>query len=264
MGLFDLNAYCMGHISGNGIDSGVNERILSFPKTFTAEAEALGGIITKTASGFPAVEYLFSEPDALLHLPSLEKCKPLTSILEELESVLKEKKDKTVLLKVNGPYSVLASLIEPKLLYRWLTKHAEAIHKALKTITAGLAAYIIEAFSRGAKIVSLADPYANVTVLGERHYREFAAQYLVSLLGIIRSTPVSNGSRSAIQLIHLCPHNSIPLVQFGYMQTKRTGITRSAYIDALLDFSLHDGLTILGDQCIYGVNTEILTVLTFY
>jgi hypothetical protein len=32
MGPFDLNAYCMGHISGNGIDSGVNERILSFLK----------------------------------------------------------------------------------------------------------------------------------------------------------------------------------------------------------------------------------------
>jgi hypothetical protein len=246
----DLNAYCTGHVTGLF----THEKIISCPHNFVTEAQALGAIIHKTANGFETAQYLFNDPGDLYTIPFLADTEPVYRVLEQIRQAASQRK--TILLKVNGPYSILASLVEPKSFYRWFVKSKAALHDALDTVAEGLAEYICGAVLEGVTIISLADPYANLQILGEKRYREFAAAYLMGLLKSVGGKSVR---------LHLCPHNSVPLVQFGYIEAKDIPITQNSYLDALAEEVLFSpGLTITGNQCIYSENTGKMTLFSLF
>jgi uroporphyrinogen-III decarboxylase len=249
----DPNAYCSGHISGQGD----NPHIAAFPEGFVTEAQALGAGIRRTANGFASAEYLFSDPGELETLPLIHEQPPIRQVLEQIG---KAPGGKTRLLKANGPYSILASLVEPKLFYRWLAKNPSAIHAALARITRGSGEYIRQAFDKGVKILSLADPFANPAILGERRYREFAATYLLRLLGELLHEQRHEG-----RLIHLCPHNSLALERFGLLKSETIpldGKAGASYTALLLSYDAGSRTTLLGNQCIYAVGAKELIRLT--
>ncbi|MDR2394854.1 MAG: hypothetical protein LBD93_11975 [Treponema sp.] len=241
---FDLNALCMGHITGNT----AHNNIIAFPDDFTTEAKALGAEYETTANGFAVIRPLFTEPDALYTIPSFGESAVIKNVVDKIGGASKEKK---VLLKLNGPYSVLASLVKPELFYRWCAKHREAIHSALDSITASMEHYLNASIDSGAGIVSLADPYAKVSILGEKRYREFAATYLLKLLRSV------DGKKP---VIHLCPHSSTPLVQFGYFEVKEIPTSGDSYLDTLIH---RKGPLLLGNRCIYSGKIESLTSLIY-
>jgi uroporphyrinogen-III decarboxylase len=247
---FDLNAYCSGHITGLN----THPDIIAFPDNFITEALALGAKTEKTANGFETPHYLFSDPDKLLNLPLMDEQPPIIHLLEMIEKTLPEINSlgKTILLKANGPYSILASLVSPPLFYRWLAKNKVQVHAALERISTGLAAYILKAVSKGVKILSIADPYANPDILGEKHYREFAAFYLVKLLKEIIS-------KAPGLIIHLCPHNSLILEKYGFLKSRAEYIEAESYIDLLI--TLTNNSTLLGHQCIYAERPRELILL---
>ncbi|AEF81003.1 uroporphyrinogen decarboxylase family protein [Leadbettera azotonutricia] len=256
--IFDLNAYCSGHITGsrNPTDLDTHSGIDAFPYNFVTEALALGATTEKTAGGFETLQYLFSDPDDLLNLPLMDEQPPVIHLLEMIE---KAPPEKIILLKVNGPYSILASLISPHLFYRWLAKNKVQVHAALERINTGLVSYILKAAAKGVKILSLADPYANPEILGEKHYREFAASYLVKLL-----KEITNKTPGLV--IHLCPHNSLILEKYGFLksraeytaavppvQTKTEALASDeSYINLLIALTLLKNSVLLGHQCIYS------------
>jgi hypothetical protein len=155
------------------------------------------------------------------------------------------------MLKLNGPYSILASLVRPELFYRWLSKYREAIHCALDSIAASLKTCFDKLIDAGAGLVSIADPYANVSILGEKRYREFSA---IPLLRFLR------GISEKKAVVHLCPHSSIPLVRFDYFETKDTPVNTALYLDALARLN---GPLLLGNRCIYSGKTDSITRLSF-
>jgi uroporphyrinogen-III decarboxylase len=234
---FDLNALCVGHITGNT----ANNNIIAFPDNFTTEAKALGAETETTANGFEVIRPLFTEPDMLFNVPSFGESELIKAVVEKIRAASNAAaKEKKVLLKMNGPYSVLASLVKPELFYRWCAKHRHAIHAALDSITASLETYLDSSIDSGADIVSLADPYAKVSILGEKRYREFTAAYLLRLL---------RGIKGKKAVVHLCPHTSIPLVQFGYFKVKEIPVKSDSYLDALMH---RKGPLLLGNRCVYS------------
>jgi uroporphyrinogen-III decarboxylase len=249
----DLNARCAGHLSG-GFS---NDSIAAFPQSFVTEAEALGAAVHRTSVGFETVRCFLEEPEALFSLPRLSEAEPVRRVLEQMRGA---PKDKILLLKANGPYSILASLIDPKHFYRWLVKHRAGIHRALDQITGGLTEYLCAAIGCGASIISLADPYASPRILGEKRYREFAAAPLVTLMKNV-AAKTGGAAEKPDAVIHLCPHNSVPLTQLGYTGVRNIPVRRGSYIDALIRHpGFPPGLAILGDQCIYAQNTEKLVI----
>jgi uroporphyrinogen-III decarboxylase len=262
---FDPNAYCPGHITGRDI----NTNITAFPQNFFTEAESLGAEINKTKGGFETVRILFNEPGELYQLPNLACGEKAKEIIRRIKETLKPADDdltralkkKTVLLKVNGPYSILASLIDPRLFYRWLSKERGAVHAALEKITTGLGEYIQKAVNAGAEIISLADPYANVKILGEKYFLEFAARHLLDLLNFISSAFNSAEPEKKVKM-HICPHNSVPLIKLGRLKKKEIPVEYVSYISALLDWPhFRKGLTITGEECIYSRNIRKLSLL---
>ncbi|MDR1252891.1 MAG: hypothetical protein LBK62_12130 [Treponema sp.] len=241
---FDLNALCVGHITGNT----ANNNIIAFPDNFTTEAKALGAECETTANGFEVIRPLFTEPDMLSNVPAFGESELIKAVIGKISAA---SKGKQVLLKLNGPYSVLASLVKPELFYRWCAKHRDTIHAALDSITASLETYLDRSIDSGASIVSLADPYAKVSILGEKRYREFVAAYLLRLLHIIKGEEA---------VIHLCPHSSIPLVQFGYFKVKEIPVKSDSYLDILIH---RKGPLLLGNRCIYSEKIESISSLIY-
>jgi uroporphyrinogen-III decarboxylase len=254
---FDPNAYCSGHITGQGD----NPAIAAFPDNFVTEALALGAELTQTANGFVTAAPLFKDPQSIANIPNLEEQPPVLRVLDQIKNC---PPGKTRLLKANGPYSILASLVDPALFYRWLTKNPAQIHSGLEKITTSLAAYIRKAFALGVEILSLADPYANPDILGNRRCRKFACVYLVKLL-----REITEGQDGKHHAIHLCPHNSFTLEQFGLLASKTrgqetTGETRDeSYLDLLLRAGKSEGVTMVGHQCIYTQDAREIVELSF-
>ncbi|MDR0721448.1 MAG: hypothetical protein LBF75_01465, partial [Treponema sp.] len=109
----DLNAYCAGHLPHQGDDPG----IALYPEGFFTEALALGAAYSQTPQGFSTPQYSYTHPAQLYDLPQIAEATPVREVLKAIQN---KDPEKTALLKVNGSYSVLASLVEPKLFYRWL------------------------------------------------------------------------------------------------------------------------------------------------
>jgi uroporphyrinogen-III decarboxylase len=250
----DMNAYCLGHITGEES----NNDIISYPDNFITEVAAFGARRTFTKNGFPVTGYVLTKPDMLNALPRLDETAPVKAVLDAVE---KTPPNKTALLKVNCPYSILASLIDPFLFYRWLEKNKSEIHNALYVVTKGLEAYTITALKKGAKILSLADPYANIKILGKDRYAEFAARYLVSLL-----TRIVRYERNISGIIHLCPHTSVALEELNLVTTNnvRINCNYKNYIDAINHYVKTNQLkevAITGHRCIYSEIAEKIVFL---
>ena len=248
--IFDYKAHCSGHLSA--LEG--NSRVAMFPENFITEAAALGGRLRKTAGGIAVVEPVFETPAALRDLPPLEEQPAIKQVLERIAWAPAEQ---IPLLQANGPYSALAPLVPPALFYRWLAKNPDDILAALDRITAGLHAYSTAAFVKGARILSLADPFAGLAVLGEERYRAFAARPLAKLLKTL-SAAVTPGC-----VIHLCPRSSLCLERCGHLKSQILLVAGKAkpYTDLLSCHETHD-ILLLGHQCIHTGETNRLAVLT--
>jgi uroporphyrinogen-III decarboxylase len=266
------NSYCRHHLrDGNTIPGIISLPALSRqagfageaspPASFILEARALGAAVSRTVNGFETVSSFFSDPALLLNLPLLDEQPLIKEILGEIvkyspaSSCSGQEQEGAVLLRANGPYSVLASMTDPALLYRWLVKKGEYIHAALDTITTGLILYLDKAFAAGVRIVSLVDPHANPDILGEGRYREFAGSYLVKLLAeLVQRGRIFPSCHS----IHLCPHSSLVLERTGFITSEPVPVknTGKPYTRQLLDFQSKPGISILGHQCIHRIDTN--------
>jgi uroporphyrinogen-III decarboxylase len=217
----------------------------------------VGAATETTANGFEVVRPLFTEPDMLYAVPAFEESALIQEVIRKIRAAvcagssagLGGGSRKKILVKLNGPYSVLASLVKPEHFYRWFATYRDALHAALASLTASLQHYLDQAIDAGAAYISLADPYAEVSVLGEKRFKEFAGGYLVKL---VRSA----GDKEAV--IHLCPHTSIPLAQFGFFEAVDIPVSGDSYLEALI---YQKGPLLLGNRCIYAGKTESITRL---
>jgi uroporphyrinogen-III decarboxylase len=244
----DLNAYCADHLANRGDDPG----IAVYPAGFFTEALALGAAYSQTPQGFITPQYRYTHPSELSGLPQIPAAPPVREVLEAIQ---KKGPGTTALLKVNGPYSVLASLVEPQQFYRWLRKAPVPVQQGLETIRSGIKGYILEAFALGVEMLSLADPYANAGVLGEGHYRVFAEAPLMRLVQEVLQENPSPG-----RIIHLCPHTSLLLEQFGLLkgETVLTAAYPTTYTLLLRDGAAK-GIPLVGHRCIYSkAATELI------
>jgi hypothetical protein len=149
---FDLNALCIGHLTKTETDCIPGSNIYALSDSFVTEAEALGARITVTRGSFPVPDFLYKNPEELANLPRIDKTPPVSRVLEKIAA----SPCRDILLKVSGPYSVPASVVEPRTFYRWLRTNAAEVKAALERITTGLTLYISGTISAG--VISLADP----------------------------------------------------------------------------------------------------------
>lgn len=170
----------------------------------------------------------------------------LEATLESIELAGKE----DVILRVLGSFSALLENVDSNTLFKWLCKHKNEMHLALKKITEAQITYINSALDKGVNIISLAEPSAMAEIIGEGRYREFVTYYTVKLLKGIEA----NLDKS---IVHICPKTSYQLERYGFVTGEVLSCCSNSYAQALIELTQNNNIKYIGHRCINAEHAEV-------
>lgn len=215
------------------------------PFCVTVEAEALGAIVTipddKIGPRFGG--YKFTSIEQLKQVGEIDFHRGRIS--EVLHGVaLLKKSGNTVVLNVEGPFTILGMLIDQMAIYKGLSKQGELIEQTLQVIEDNVVNYILAGIEKGAKIISYADPSGVLEIVGPRMYAQLSGNNSCNILRRIEKH--LNGV-----IIHLCGRTSSSLVKTGFCRVKPVvvegGLTYGEMICRLLT---ENKIKMLGHNCL--------------
>lgn len=228
-----------------------HDSICRVPFCVTVEAEALGANIKLGDEKFgPRVEsYAFK---------SLEELKKLRDIAfgrgriaEVLKSVeVLSGSGETVALSVEGPFTIISSLIDPMIFYKEIRRDSQAAAVVMQVIENNIYRYMVEGINKGAKIISYADPVGSLDIVGPKVYREISGKVTCSILKKIGEYLDKSGTDNVI--IHICGKtstacSSMELCKATPIQFEE-GVTYGQAIEDMLDCDC--GMRFIGHNCI--------------
>lgn len=220
--------------------------IARVPFCVTVEAEAYGAHIKLgDALAGPRVEsYPFSAIEEMSCLQGLDiNGGRLREVLDAV-GILAGAGEK-VSLSVEGPFTIISSLINPMNFYKGLRKDPQRIWEILSVVEEGIIRYSLEGIKRGASIISYGDPAGAMDIVGPKVYRDYSGP---SSWRIIKGIKEAGGR----VLIHLCGKTSTALEKIEMARSYPIEAEEvSTYGQALL--GLLDKFTepiVVGHRCI--------------
>lgn len=150
-----------------------------------------------------------------------------------------------MVLNVEGPFTILSSLIDPMNFYKGLRKDPLRIQEILAVVEEGIIRYSLEGIKRGASIISYGDPVGAIGIIGPKVYREYSGPSSWRIIKVIKEA----GGKV---LLHLCGKTSTALVKIEMARSYPLEADEaSTYGQALL--GLLDETTepiVIGHRCI--------------
>lgn len=226
--------------------------IVRVPFCVTVEAEAYGAHIKLgDALNGPRVEsYRFTSIEEMSELQGLMLNEGrMNEVLEAVEILARL--GENVALSVEGPFTILSSLIDPLNFYKGLRKDPQRILEILSVVEEGIIHYSLEGFKRGASIISYGDPVGAMGVIGPKVYRGFSGPSSWRIIkGIIKGSKDDGGKG----LLHLCGKTSTALEKIELASSYPIGIDGSmTYGQALLEqLDQATKPLVIGHRCIKG------------
>lgn len=222
------------------------DSIVRVPFCVTVEAEAFGAQIKLgNALAGPRVEkYVFSSFEELLEIQELDLTKG--RIKEVLDAVgILAQSEENVALSVEGPFTILSSLIDPMYFYKGLRKNPRQFLEIMSVVEEGIIGYSLEGVKRGASIISYGDPVGAMGILGPKIYREYSGP---SSMRIIKGIIEGSGK----VLLHLCGKTSTALAKIEMVRSYKLDTASDlTYGQALLEqFDNSTESIIIGHRCI--------------
>ena len=223
--------------------------IARVPFCLTVEAEAYGAHIKLgNAVAGPRVEsYRFASIDEMTNLQGLDCSKGrIKEVLDAVEILAGA--GESVTLSVEGPFTILSSLIDPMNFYKGLRKDAQRIQEIMAVIEEGVIRYSLEGIKRGASIISYGDPVGAIGIVGPKVYRDYSGP---SSWRIIKGIKEAGGGKV---VIHLCGMTSTALekIELAKAYPIETD-TNSTYGQALLgQLDKATEPIVIGHRCIKG------------
>lgn len=228
--------------------------IVRVPFCVTVEAEAYGGHIKLgDALNGPRVDsYRFMSLEEMSDLQSLDFAKGRIKVVLDTVELLVDAGEK-VALSVEGPFTILSSLIDPMNFYKGLRKDPQQIKEILAVIEKGIIRYSLEGIKRGASIISYGDPVGAMGIIGPKVYRDYSGP---SSWRIIKEIKDGGGK----VLIHLCGKTSTALEKIEMARVYPVEADRAlTYGQALLGHL--DKTTepiVIGHRCIKGSSNRMV------
>lgn len=182
-----------------------NSRIWRLPLCHTLEAEAFGAKPVLSFDGARIKDLPYSRIEEIPETMDLTGIR-LRAIWQALELLRETDSDNRIAFDIMGPFSVLGGLVPLTRIYR--AARGESGAELFARLEKQLINYAAEAYRRGVNIFSLADPVANIDLLGERMFREAYVPCMSRLL-----TGLSETCHGA--LIHICGKMSQGLLDTG-------------------------------------------------
>lgn len=230
-----------------------NDIMCRVPFCNTVEAEALGGKIKLgNAKTGPRVDkYIFKSIEDMKSIGEIDLTKGrIREVLKAVETLNKE--GETVILNVEGPITIIASLVDSRIFYRELRKNKNVIDEFLEVIENNIIKYINEGIKRGAQIISYADPVGALNIVGPKVFKEVSGK---SAIKILKS--VENNLKGSI--IGLCGQISVALEKMGFIKAYPIKFKENIRYGEAINYVLQNekSVKIIGHNCIKRTPLEL-------
>ena len=177
------------------------------------------------------------------NLPKILEIACSSGTMQVTLDCIESDRTRSVMLKVQAPFSALMMLIGSNRTFKWICAHPREMHWALQTLTEKTFDFCREAISRGVPILSLADPSGMLELLGEKRYQEFCAFYAILLLR--KLMPYLDET-----VVHICPRTSLILERLQLIHGEMHHFTHENYAGVVLQYAKQREVHIMGHRCI--------------
>jgi uroporphyrinogen-III decarboxylase len=167
-------------------------------------------------------------------------------IKEVLDCVeLLRNQGEVVALNVEGPFTIISSLIDPMYFYKGIRKNKEAALNIIKVIEDSIVNYILEGLKRGASIISYGDPVGAMDIVGPKVYEELSGKSSYNILKRVEQH--LNGA-----VVHICGKTSVAFVKLGFAETVPVEFPEDMKYGEAINIAINEkkDIKFIGHRCI--------------
>lgn len=218
-----------------------NRKEVILPLVQNLEGVAFGADIIKTGEVWTTGDYPFSSLEEVdLNGISIIKDERIQAVIESI----KQLRDNKIILEVEAPFSILASLINPMELYGSMQTKPDLLNDILNKITLEEKKYLETAIDAGCTIISLAEPIGTVDMIGKEYFKEFSGRATVLLLE--ESQKFLKNS-----VVHLCGKLSSSMLMTDMAGEIIYPASSEEYLENLTEAAQNPKIHFTGQHCIH-------------
>ncbi|TYQ12754.1 UNVERIFIED_CONTAM: uncharacterized 2Fe-2S/4Fe-4S cluster protein (DUF4445 family) [Acetivibrio alkalicellulosi] len=214
---------------------------LIFPIINNIESIAYGALPKLLGNNYVFKDYIYQSIDNIYSKLEIIKNPVIQNTLE----CIQRQSQKKIVLNVQGPFSILATLVNPAKLYKYRGESKEFLLDVLNNIASSLGEYTVEAVKRGVDIISFADPEGVMEIVGEGFYKELSGRAAYTYLKIVE--PYLSKT-----LVHICGKTSYSLQRGGFIINKVYRTDEKEYIKILFEYAKNSKFKYTGHRCIHN------------
>ncbi|XOQ17169.1 MAG: Uroporphyrinogen decarboxylase HemE [Sporanaerobacter sp.] len=212
----------------------------------TVEAETLGGNIKlgDFKSGPRVESYAFNSIDELMKIEEINLTQNrINEVLKAVEIL--NSMGETVVLNVEGPFTIINSLVDLRIFYKAIRKDKEMVNEVLKNMEANIVKYMKEGINRGAKIISYGDPLGAEDIVGPKIYKEFSGKSTYKILKTIENELDES-------IIHICGKTSTVFQNMGFVESHPIQFKEDITYGHAIEYILENrkDIKFIGHNCI--------------
>lgn len=216
-------------------------RFIKLPLDYNYEAYVFGSRIKHRSDGMVITQYRYENIDELSWL--LTKTYEPKQFGAIFDAIKIASKNGTVMLRVEGVFSILSALINPMKILRALKKKRALITRLMEHMTEILYQYMHQALQNGVSIISYADPVGTIELVGRNEYKKVIGKYTFILMKQLEPD-LRQG------LMHLCGKCSFALEKCGYLKMIPVPVKEMFYADAVEQSIQTESVRLIGHGCI--------------
>ncbi|MBQ7515071.1 MAG: hypothetical protein IJS96_02210 [Schwartzia sp.] len=218
--------------------------ICRLPFSVAAEAEQLGAAFAPNPENrLPAVKNPpYAKLDEIGELPPFDFAKgQMAAALAAAETLSRE--GETVLLEMEGVFSIMGMLAPSKELYKGLYRKRDKIRDIAARLREHVVAYAREAVRHGVKIVAYSDATISFDLVSPDSYKNICGAVTLDVVRAIREAVPDT-------LLHLCSATSVGIERAGLCRSEAIPVPEGAtYGEALLFALKNPDIKIVGHGC---------------
>lgn len=222
------------------------DMVCRLPFCNTVEAEAFGASIKlgDSKTGPRVKNYRFNSIEEIEAITAIDLNKGrIKEVLDAADTL--SKKGEIVTLNIEGPFTIISSLIDSTTFYKAIRKNRDIVDKVIEIIEESIMEYALEAVKRGVKIISYGDPVGALDLVGPKVFKDISSKSTLRIL---------KGLEEKIDgvLIHVCGKASSALENLEMCSSERIEYDNNlTYAEGMLSvLKERKDCKIIGHACI--------------
>ncbi len=224
------------------------DSLCQVPFCVSVEAECLGASVEVVNGPIPPAlrGYCMKTWQDLENLQEMDFSQ---GIIQEVLACVKKLAESghVVSLRVEGPFTILAMLMDLTTISRCYLQHPLVLQKALQKITDYQTEYVRRGILQGARVISYADPSGIPQYIGPKFYRELCGSYTYRLM--MQVEPFLQRA-----VVHICGRTSLALQHAGFCEAVPAGQWQITYGEAVCLAAADEKIRFIGHNCLHQTN----------